>query len=116
VTEGGLAHEAGASWEPLLPGPQRVLALAVSPADQQPRWAAFGLSRPPDFQLLRSRDGGFSWQVVERASPDASPCFSRLSLRHPDPLQPDRLFAAYGCAAGHAFSDVLQVSEDGGVS
>ncbi|GIW10590.1 MAG: hypothetical protein KatS3mg061_1647 [Dehalococcoidia bacterium] len=114
---GGLARttNSGASWETLLAGPQRVLALAVSPADPQTLWAAFGLPRPTDFQLLRSRDGGFSWQVVDRASPYASFCFSRVSLLYPAPIQPDRLFASYSCAAGRTFSDVLRVSEDGGV-
>ncbi len=115
------SEDAGATWRLVLatadlPTTERVLHVAVSPADPELVYVALtGRSSPSaDFRLLRSRDGGMSWQQLEEAH--NSLCGWGVRILEPHPADPERVFRTAGCYAGRDLVDDLEHSADQGES
>jgi hypothetical protein len=93
----------------------RVLAVAVSPADRQLVYAGFsGPSISSDFRFMRSQDGGQSWQQLEEHHNTL--CGWGISILQPHPTDPTRLYRAAGCHAGRSFNEQLWLSPDQGAT
>ncbi len=95
---------------------EKVIGLAISPADPSLVYLAL---RGPDasrFQFLRSIDGGATWETLEdRAQETTFQCTWGVSLLQPHPTDPDRVFRAAACST-NAEQAVLQQSRDRGVT
>ena len=110
----------GATWAPLaLPASSgvSVRAIAVSPADR----SLIYVSRASDdstattLWLLRSDDGGDTWEIARRNT--AGPgCGFGVLLFQPHASEPDTLFYRGGCYRGEPNGDSLSLSTDRGGS
>jgi hypothetical protein len=85
--------------------PQR---LAVSPTNDDVLYAYAG------DQLMRSSDGGSTWQPLGKISQVGSPCSDAVELLQVDAQNPTRLFTDAGCYAGRDFGFNLAQSTDAG--
>ena len=108
-----------ASWQLVLPTRDNVLALAVSAADPRLVYAAV-TSGVPVFRLLRSRDGGNTWDVAREVGGQQS-CTWSTTLLQPHPTDANRVFLSAGCYAGRNlanpnFSGPLEQSLDAGTT
>lgn len=106
-----------ANWQLVLPlSGEGVQALAVNSAN--PSVIHVGLVGSPTgrqvFRFLRSRDGGVTWEQLERR--EGSLCAFGLPLLQPHPTDPQRLFRVLNCYAGRTTSDPLNQSRDQGTS
>ena len=105
-----------ASWELVLPTTNRVLRIAVSPADPSLVFAAFGRDSSA-YEFWRSGDAGASWERL--AGPNnATLCFWNVPVLEPHPTNADRVFQTFGCYAGRDVpsGDSLDHSTDRGAS
>jgi photosystem II stability/assembly factor-like uncharacterized protein len=89
------------TWKQILPLRDSVNGLAVSPADRNLVYLSVG--NGPS-RLLRSRDGGQTWETVQEASrstgASASRCDWWTHVLAPHPTDANRVFASTGCFAG----------------
>jgi len=116
--EAGLykTEDDAATWTLVLPLPdERVLGLAVSPADA--KLVYLGLANkqggPQVFRFLRSRTGGVTWEQIDRR--EGSLCGLGLPLLQPHPTDPHRLLRVHNCYSGRTSFDTLDLSQDEGV-
>lgn len=113
-----VSRDDAASWNRVLAyGPTLgfdARALAVSPAD--PNLLYLGVagraSISADFWLLRSQDGGATWDSLEEQH--NSMCGWAVDILQAHPSDPNQLFRCAGCRAGRNFSDALMRSTDQG--
>lgn len=109
--------DAAATWQFVLPlSGEGVMDLAVSPASSNLLYLglAGGLPGPQVFRFVRSRDGGTTWDQLDRR--EASLCGLGLPLLQPHPADPRRLFRVQNCYAGRTTFDALSQSQDQGAS
>jgi photosystem II stability/assembly factor-like uncharacterized protein len=107
----------GASWVPVLPtGGLQVLAIAVSPADQNVVFVAMA-QYSASFQVHRSLDGGATWTIIEGPLLGAT-CIFSVPILMPHPTDPNRVLRTSGCYAGRdvPFGDSVDQSLDQGLS
>ena len=88
------SEDDAASWRPLLPIAEPTVAVAVSPAD--PKLVYLGLRTEKLLRLLRSQDGGESWETVYRHEPKESECRGGLLIA-PHPTDASRVSANVDC-------------------
>jgi hypothetical protein len=114
---GGLfkTTDGGQSWTLLLPTDEYALRLAISPANTSIVYAGLGQAgSPANFKFLRSKDGGATWEQLERHQ--NMTCFWVVPILLPHPMDEQQLFRAGGCLAGRDFYDQLLRSSDQGAS
>jgi hypothetical protein len=115
------SEDDAASWRLVLPysaDTGRVLrALSVSPADHAILYAGLvnSSSIADTFWLLRSLDGGSTWQVIDHP-PSMSLCGWGIRVLQAHPTDPRRVFRAAACTAGRDFGIVLRQSNDQGTT
>ena len=105
-----------ATWTLVLPLTERALRIAVSPADSQLVYLALTgpQSISADFRLLRSRDGGITWEQLQEAH--NSLCGWSVLILQPHPTDAGRLLRTAGCYAGRNLQDSLEQSTDRGAT
>jgi photosystem II stability/assembly factor-like uncharacterized protein len=101
------------TWRVILPGPRAAIRLAASRADPSLVFAGL-VSGPSHFWLLRSRDGGETWDTLDERQNTL--CGWGVPILQPHPSDPARVLRAGDCYAGRDFSDDLEESRDGGAS
>jgi photosystem II stability/assembly factor-like uncharacterized protein len=102
------------SWSIVLPTDESPIAIAISPAD--PNVLYLALSDHPGrdakkLRLLRTRDAGTSWDVLEEL---ASNCLNNTQGLQPHPTDPARIFRNQTCNPGGSVSGTLAESRDYG--
>lgn len=105
-----------ATWTLVLPTDEIVASLAVSPAD--PSIVCVGLMDQQGlagnrFRLLRSQDGGTSWDVLEELGRG---CGTNVSRLVPDPTDANRILRMADCNPGASRDGTLAESRDQGQS
>ena len=83
-----------ASWQPLLPIAEPNVTIAVSPADRQ--LVYLGLRAEKLQRILRSQDGGASWETAYTYESAESKCGDPLFIG-PHPVDASRVFANVTC-------------------
>lgn len=116
--DGGLSWMARLSYvqvDPTVAPDRFVWHLAVSPAEPNLLYVGVTWVFPTDrgLLLLRSRDGGATWQTVERTRPP-SLCGWGLFLLAPHPSDAQRVMASIACVAGRDFGAPIVQSNDQG--
>ena len=104
------------SWALVLPTNNRVLRIAVSRADPNLVFAAFGRDSSA-YEFWRSGDAGANWERL--AGPNnATLCFWNVLILEPHPTNADRVLQTFGCYAGRDVpsGDSLDQSTDRGAS
>jgi hypothetical protein len=120
AASGGQIHKTtddGATWTPVLPtGGLQVLAIAVSPADQNLVFVALA-QFSASFQVHRSLDGGATWTRIEGPLLGAT-CIFSVPVLVPHPTDSSRVLRSSGCYAGRDVpsGDSLDQSLDQGVT
>ena len=114
-----------ATWRLIHPVSERARAtLAVSPADHQVLYLGLTVASPlgpiesgGTFELLRSRDGGASWEPLARGD-RSQLCGWEVLILEAHPTDPNRVARASGChAPRNAVSGTsLRISTDQGAS
>ena len=111
------SEDDAASWRPILPLDQPNVLVAVSPADHQLVYVR--LAGETSVRLLRSADGGGSWETASTGatsavgSSGAVGCAATTVLV-PHPSDPDRLVGNVGCESETRWD--LFLSRDRGAS
>lgn len=106
-----------ASWQTILPLTDEVAySFTVSPAD--PRVMYLGVSSRPVqdsayARLLRSRDGGASWDEIEKVGKN---CRTNVQVLQAHPSDAQRIFRSARCIAGPSTSGALAESRDQGAT
>jgi photosystem II stability/assembly factor-like uncharacterized protein len=111
--------DGGASWTRLvadnlpeirdLSHPEQIV---VSPADHQRLFMA--IYRDSTWRMLRSSDGGFTWEEATRVSWGADGCYATTNALLAHPSDPARLLRADACYFLGAEAPPVAVSEDNG--
>jgi photosystem II stability/assembly factor-like uncharacterized protein len=111
------SEDGAASWRPIFPqeppSPSFSVALTVSPADPRLLYLAviFTPSTPSgSYRLMRSQDGGESWEEIGRGGPGQS-CYYEFPILQAHPTDPGRVFRASGCTASRDFLYGLPLRE-----
>lgn len=126
---GGLykSGDGGATLDPILATGGRIRRVAVSPADLDLVYVALedrlqlASSVEDRLVLLRSRDGGASWEQLE-VSPKPDRCELYVQVLYPHPTDPNRLYYQVGPSQSGACTEVgasqppLRESRDQGAS
>jgi photosystem II stability/assembly factor-like uncharacterized protein len=112
------ATDDAATWTPLtLPSPSgsAVLSIAVSPADHGLVYLSrsSGEGTGTTMWLLRSADGGDSWELVKESNAGPS-CAYNVAVFWPHPTDPNRVYRRAGCYRSARNADPLQHSDDRG--
>ena len=102
------------TWTLVLPTDEIVASLAVSPADTSVVYV--GLMDQQGvvgnrFRLLKSQNGGASWDTIEELGHG---CANNVSRLMPDPTDPDRILRTAVCNPGGSLSVSLAESRDQG--
>jgi len=102
---------AGQRWEQVFALPdeyQRIISLAISPADPSLIYLAHaGEAR---FRFLRSHDAAATWEELDLRSP----CWGSIYLLSPHPTDAARVFRALACHYGGTANATLRQSHDRG--
>jgi photosystem II stability/assembly factor-like uncharacterized protein len=115
--------DGGATWQAIRPGSQplhdRVSPrLAISPADDH---NLLYLAEPlesagPVMTILRSTDGGRSWETAIDVKQPPALCQRQVTFLIPHPTDPLRVFSDLGCYAGRNRGTALVQSRDRGTT
>lgn len=109
-TDDGLIHvtrDGGATWQDVTPpavGPwAKVSIMDASHVDKDTAYAAINTLRLDDLRphILRTRDGGKSWQEIVSGLPDGAP----VNVVRADPKRPGLLFAGTETTVYVSFND-----------
>lgn len=109
-TDDGLIHvtrDGGATWQDVTPpslGPwAKVSIMDASHVDKDTAYAAINTLRLDDLRphILRTRDGGKSWQEIVSGLPDGAP----VNVVRTDPRRPGLLFAGTETTVYVSFND-----------
>jgi hypothetical protein len=109
--------DTGSSWQLSTALETSTHVVSVSPANSGLVYLAVIVSGRPDIPLriLRSRDGGGTWQEILRTEP-ASLCGWVFYLLQAHPTDVQRVFNSFACAAGRIFGADVDQSRDQGTS
>jgi photosystem II stability/assembly factor-like uncharacterized protein len=109
------SSDRGGAWQLILPTDDRLLKLSVSPADPSLLYLALarGDGRQGALVLLRSRDGGTTWNTLPEARLER--CVWVVTLLETHPAYSERLFVSAGCAdrPGLMNTSLLQSGDQG---
>jgi hypothetical protein len=105
--------DGGASWTTVLRPEERILAIAISPADPRLVYVTVG-SYSSSYNLFRSQDGGDTWDVLDR--PNYDKCAWWTTVLYPHPTDADRLFIASDCTTGRSTESQLQIRTNRGAT
>jgi photosystem II stability/assembly factor-like uncharacterized protein len=106
------------SWHVILPTEaqgETIRALEVSPADPSTVYVQVNSVKHTYSRLLRSSDGGGTWEIVEDRRFSAKICDEFVSLLRAHPTDPNRLFRVASCN-GNTSPPTLQHSRERGAT
>jgi hypothetical protein len=91
------SSDRGGSWQLILPTDDRLLKLSVSPADHNLLYIALahGERREGALVLIRSHDGGTTWDTLPEARSER--CSWAVTLLEAHPADSERLLMSTGC-------------------
>ena len=113
--------DAGTSWQLIRPSASTVTGfdtrhLAISPVDHNLVYLVEPLNESEAISIVRSHDGGQSWDKAIDISGQPSPCSRLVRILVPHPSDAQRVYSDLGCYAGRNFGSRLSESHDRGSS
>lgn len=105
-----------ASWSVSLPTDEAMLGLVISSADPSVLYLSVADKPVRDakqYRLLRTRDGGTTWDVLEVLS---SGCLNNTLNLSPHPLDAQRVYRMQSCNPGGSTNGALSESRDAGTT
>jgi hypothetical protein len=111
--------DAGADWQPIRLSASPVTSfdaqhLAISPVDHNLVYLVEPLNASQAVSIVRSHDGGGSWEKAIDISGQPSPCNRSVSILVPHPSDVQRVYSNLGCYAGRNLGTRLSESRDQG--